>query len=193
MAVVVATVVLAACAAVLYRRMDPDDPGRDDPGRDDPGRDDPGRDDPGRDQNQTPREPALLSALAAWQPHRPTTRAGRLAAYLWAAPLSFVGLLLGTSGRASLSVRDGVVLCTGTRGPVGTILRRRGFHATTLGHVVVTTSPQPSEPLIAHELLHTRQAERMGVLFGPIYVALLARYGYRRHPMERAARRAADL
>jgi hypothetical protein len=53
---------------------------------------------------------------------------------------------------------------------------------------VVTTRSDPSPSLIAHELVHTRQAERFGVGFGPVYVGLLARYGYRQHPMERAAR-----
>lgn len=147
--------------------------------------------DAGRFNEAPPPESNLLAALAEWQPARPKTSLGRFAAYAWAAPLSLVGAVLGCTGRAKLRVHDGVVVCSGTRGLIGVVLQRRGFQATTLGHVVVTVSPSPSDALIRHELLHTRQAERMGVLFGPVYVGLLARYGYQQHPMERAARRAA--
>jgi hypothetical protein len=55
---------------------------------------------------------------------------------------------------------------------------------------VVVARGQPSAALLAHELVHTRQAERLGPFMAPVYLGLLARYGYLRHPMERAARRA---
>ncbi len=45
--------------------------------------------------------------------------------------------------------------------------------------------------LLAHELHHVRQYRALGPLFLPVYGLLFLRYGYRRHPMELAAVRAA--
>jgi hypothetical protein len=80
-----------------------------------------------------------------------------------------------------------VLLFAPARGVTGAILRLRGFAAITLGHVVVARV-DPGRRLFAHELVHTRQAERLGPLFPPVYLALHAAYGYTRHPLERAAR-----
>ena len=163
----------AVCAGIiLLRRMSPADPGR--------------------TADRPPAEPAALSRLANWVPAPPTTLIGKVCAYAWAAPLTVVGCALGWMAGARVKRCDGVLLFTGARGLIGAILRYRGFAATTLGHAVVTTSTAPSRALLAHELVHARQGERLGILFGPIYVALLGRYGYRQHPMERAARRGAD-
>lgn len=164
---------LVAATAVVLRRMSPSDPGRYG-----------ARDVPGNARH----EPDLLRRVADWVPPPPVTRRGRAAAYAWAAPVSTAGLLVGAVAGCRPQPRDGVLVFAGARGPVGAMLRRRGFAATTLGHVVITTDAFPSAELLAHELVHTRQAERWGVAFGPAYVALLARYGYREHPFERAAR-----
>lgn len=44
---------------------------------------------------------------------------------------------------------------------------------------------QPSLRLLAHELVHVEQLERMGVLrYWTTYLVLLLRCGYREHPME---------
>lgn len=134
-------------------------------------------------------EPEWMRDLAAWVPTQPRTLPGRLLAYLWASPSSLGGLLVGVASGATPVVRDGVLLFAGVRGPVGAALKRGGFAATTLGHVVIARS-DPSPVLMAHELAHTRQAERFGPFTGPVYWYLLARYGYARHPMERAARTA---
>ncbi len=133
-------------------------------------------------------EGRVLRALALWTPPAPRTTAGRVAAYVWAAPLTLAGLVLVAGSGAGVRVEDGVVLASGARGPVGAYLRSRGFAATAWGHVVLTRPASPSAGLLAHELVHVRQAERLGALFAPLYLALLARYGYARHPMERAAR-----
>jgi len=45
--------------------------------------------------------------------------------------------------------------------------------------------------LLAHERHHIRQYTRWGPFFIPVYLVLAIGFGYRRHPMERAARRAA--
>lgn len=136
-------------------------------------------------------EPPVVARLAAWTPTRPLSRAGRLAGYLWAAPLTAAGVLLGALSRTHPEVREGVLLFTEARGLGGRMLRWRGFAAATLGHAVITAN-QPSERLLRHELVHVRQAERLGPVFVPLYLAGLLRYGYRRNPFERAAYAAAD-
>lgn len=135
-------------------------------------------------------EPDMLSALARWVPAAPVGRLQRLAAYVWAAPLSLLGLLAGASSGSTPTVLDGIVWFAPAGGPVMAVLGGLGFRAITLGHVVVSQL-EPTPALIAHEHCHARQAERLGPLMGPLYLVLLARYGYARHPMERAARRAA--
>lgn len=132
-------------------------------------------------------EPEWIRDLASWTPRPPRTTVGRLVAVLWALPSTLLGLVVGLLTGVAPQLRDGVLLFAGARGLPGLLLRRTGFAATTLGHVVIARGT-PSEKLMAHELLHTRQAERLGPLMGPVYWGLLARYGYARHPMERAAR-----
>jgi hypothetical protein len=134
-----------------------------------------------------PGEPDWVRDLARWVPSAPTSPFGRLLAYLWASPATLGGLLVGLASGGRPSLRDGVIVVAGARGPVAALLARGGFAATTLGHVVIARR-DPSPALMAHELAHTRQAERFGPFTGPLYWYLLARYGYTRHPMERAAR-----
>jgi hypothetical protein len=143
---------------------------------------------PQTDRPEQPRwEPAWLTRLAGWEPACPDTPGKRALAWIWASPMTALGLLAAaTTGRPLHRSEDGL-LVTNATGPVAAELRRRGFKATTLGHVIIAVS-EPSEALLAHERLHTRQAERLGPLFGPVYVLLLLVYGYRSHPMERAAR-----
>lgn len=136
-----------------------------------------------------PDEPAWLARLAAWEPPPPRTVAGRALGYAWAAPVSAAGLLLGVLGAVRPRPVAGVLLFAPVRGLAARLLDWRGFAATALGHVVLARV-EPGAALLAHELVHTRQAERFGILMGPLYVALLVRYGYARHPLERAARRA---
>lgn len=134
------------------------------------------------------REPAPLRRLAAWDPPGPSSPLGRVAARAWAAPMTLAGLVLGAASGGRWE-RDGdVLLVRVSRGPVHRLLASRGFVAATLGHVVLATRPLEAQ-LLAHERTHTRQAEHLGPLFGPAYLGLLALYGYRDHPFERAARR----
>ena len=119
---------------------------------------------------------------------RPSTRLGRWLAQLWAAPLSLAGLLVAAAGLALPRPRHGVLLATDARGLTGWALRRKGYSAMTWGHVVVSRLERPSARLLAHELAHVRQSERLGPVFVPVYLGLLASHGYRRHPLERAAR-----
>jgi hypothetical protein len=133
-----------------------------------------------------PTEPAIVSRLATWIPEPPGDRVRRCAAYVWAAPLTAAGVLVGAVSRSRPRVRDGVLMFAGARGLGGRMLRWRGFQAATLGHIVIALG-QPDERLWRHELTHVRQSERLGPLFPLLYLAALARYGYRRNPFERAA------
>lgn len=134
-------------------------------------------------------EPRALARFARWEPRPVTSPVGMSVAAVWASPMTVAGLLLAATALAPVHLTSEGFLVTGARGPLGAVLRRRGFRATTLGHVVITLD-EPSPALLAHEQLHSRQVERLGPAFGPVYVLLLVLYGYRRHPMERAARRA---
>jgi hypothetical protein len=133
-------------------------------------------------------EPEVLSAIARWEPARPRGLM-RLLAYLWAAPMTAGGLIAGAASGVRPQVRDGVLLFSGARGLPAIFFRRRGYSAFALGHVIVAKA-SPGEALLVHEMAHVRQAERFGPLMAPLYLALHAVYGYARHPMERAARRA---
>lgn len=136
-------------------------------------------------------EPEVLGRLAHWQPRPPARGLARMVAYAWASPITLVGLIVGAAAAVRPRLREGVLLFPNARGITGWLIRRRGFAAGTFGHVIVCTE-DPSPSLLAHELIHTRQAERFGPLMAPVYLGLLAVYGYWRHPMERAAREVAD-
>lgn len=131
-------------------------------------------------------EPAAVARLAAWHPAPPGSTAARLAGYVWAAPMTAVGLALGAVSATCPRVHDGALLFTRVGGLAGRMLRWRGFTAATLGHVIVAAG-EPGERLLRHELVHVRQAERWGPLFAPLYLVGLLRYGYRQNPFERAA------
>lgn len=128
--------------------------------------------------------------LSDWEPAVLTRRGAKAAAYAWAAPVSLAGLLAGAAAGVRPHRRGGVLVFAGARGPTGRLLRARGFSAGALGHVVIAAR-EPSEQLLRHELVHVRQAERLGVLMAPVYLGLLAVYGYQAHPLEVAAYRIA--
>lgn len=98
------------------------------------------------------------------------------AARAWASPNTLLGL---AAALASLSLprRSGpILICRSSRGFARLFLLRRGYHAVTLGHVVLMAS-EASPDLISHEMVHVRQSERWGPFFVPAYLAamLLAR------------------
>lgn len=132
-------------------------------------------------------EPQWMTAFARWQPAPLQSPLARAAGYLWAAPITVAGVVAGAAAGVRPQLRDGVLLFAQTRGLTGRVLRARGYDAGAIGHVVLARGT-PSDALLAHELTHVRQAERLGPLMAPVYLGLLALYGYARHPMERAAR-----
>lgn len=133
--------------------------------------------------------------LATWVPERPRTRLGRLLGSVWAAPLSLAGTLLALLGGQVPRYEPalGCYVARGVSGPSGLALRLVGADANTVGQVVLSRRAHPDPVLLAHEAVHARQTERLGAALLPVYVWFGARYGYRDHPLERAARRGAQL
>jgi|688.fasta_scaffold353359_2 hypothetical protein len=119
----------------------------------------------------------------------------QLIGYLWALPVTLVGLplaLLAAATGGALQVRAGVVEAWG--GIPGRWLRGGRFHsggaAATLGHVILARDPVCLTRSRPHELAHVRQYERWGPLLLPAYwlvgVWLLCRgyHPYLDHPLE---------
>jgi hypothetical protein len=94
--------------------------------------------------------------------------------YLWAAPVTAVGLLLALAARVSggsMRCRDGVIeACSGL---VAWLLRGGrlwgGGAAMTLGHVILARDAECLARSRVHELAHVRQFERWGPLLLPAY------------------------
>lgn len=139
------------------------------------------------------RQGLLAAALADWTPQPPRSSAGRVAATVWASPLTAVGLALAltTGGRPRWVEEHGCVVFEGARGGSARFLRAVGAGANAIGHIVVSTYDDIPDLVLAHEAGHVRQAERLGPLLFPIYLWSSARYGYRDNPLERGARAAA--
>jgi hypothetical protein len=133
---------------------------------------------------------AIGQRLATWVPTPPRTTLGRAVTTIWASPLTAVGLLMAAAGgrRPRWSPEHRCWIVDDVRGPSQAALRAVGAEANAIGQVVLSRSATSSPALLAHEAVHVRQAERFGPLLFPMYLWLGARYGYRHHPLERAAR-----
>jgi hypothetical protein len=98
----------------------------------------------------------------------------RLVGYLWAFPITLLGLILAalsviTGG--SVHIRKGIVEVHGglaTRLLRGTIFGRGGA-AMALGHVILARDAGCLERSRRHELVHVRQYECWGVFLPPVY------------------------
>lgn len=110
--------------------------------------------------------------------------------FVWTLPNTLLGLALGVLTFQHPRVDHGLVIFD--RGPRGVtwLLQRIGRSAMTLGVVIVSAVPVQGA-LLAHERHHVRQSMMLGPLFVPVYLLLAVPFGYRRHPMEVRARRAA--
>ena len=101
-----------------------------------------------------------------------------------------VGLLLAPLFR-SRRLASGVLVCEGASWP-GRLGWR--YRAITFGRVVLCVD-RLDEGLLAHELVHVRQSEKLGILYFPAYVAgsvwahFTGRHYYRDNPFEVEARR----
>jgi hypothetical protein len=128
----------------------------------------------------------------------------RVLLYLWALPVTLLGMLVAFIARGSggtLLRVDGVLEAAG--GWPAWVLRRGlpfsgAVAAITLGHVVVGVSLDALTATRAHERAHVRQFERWGVLLLLLYplAGLLAwargGHPYRDNLFEREARAAAS-
>ncbi len=119
----------------------------------------------------------------------------RLVGYLWALPVTLLGLLLALAARltgGAVRCRNGIVEVSG--GLIGRLLRgsrvHRGGAALTLGHVILARDAECLARSRAHELHHVRQFERWGPLLLPVYWTVGAwlwcrgYHPYLDHPLE---------
>ena len=125
-------------------------------------------------------------------------RAFRLLRYLWAAPYTLLGLLLGGVAMlfgATAHRHHGVLeICGGHIGRrMARVPQPFGFSAMTLGHVILAVDRSTLAQLRLHERVHVRQYERWGPLFLPAYALssllqlLRGRNPYRENHFERQA------
>lgn len=110
--------------------------------------------------------------------------------YLWALPNTALGLVLGTLSFQVPRAERGVVMFDRAERGFLWLFGRTGRTAITFGHVILSLRRLEGR-LLNHELAHVRQYEALGPLFIPVYLALFVVRGYRRHPLELAAARAA--
>jgi hypothetical protein len=105
-------------------------------------------------------------------------------------PNTFLGILLGLLTFQAPRMHGGAIVFD--RAPRGLTRLLRAMHRTamTVGFVIVAAVPVEGR-LLAHERHHIHQYTQWGPFFIPVYLVLAIGFGYRRHPMERAARRAA--
>ena len=108
----------------------------------------------------------------------------------WALPNTLVGLLVGALTFQRPRIHGGAIVFDRAPRGVTWLMPRLHRTAMTIGFVVVSARPLEGR-LLAHEQHHIRQSMKLGPLFVPVYLAMAIGFGYRRHPMERSARRAA--
>jgi hypothetical protein len=110
--------------------------------------------------------------------------------FVWTLPNTVLGLVAGALTFQRPRLAGGILVFD--RRPRGLTLLLLAMHraAMTVGFVVVSAEPVEGT-LLAHEREHVRQYCAWGPLFIPVYLLLAIGYGYRRHPMELAAQRAA--
>lgn len=111
--------------------------------------------------------------------------------FVWTLPNTLLGLLLGLFTFQVPRLEDGLVLFDRQARGLTWIMPRLGRSAMTVGLVILSSKPLAGR-LLAHERFHVQQYRAWGPLFIPVYFLLAIGFGYRRHPMERAAERAAD-
>jgi hypothetical protein len=110
--------------------------------------------------------------------------------FVWTLPNTVLGVVAGAlTFQLPRVVEGALVFDRGARG-LTALMRAMNRTAMTIGYVIVSSDPVAGT-LLRHEQHHIRQYERWGPFFIPVYLLLAILYGYRRHPMELAAMRAA--
>lgn len=109
--------------------------------------------------------------------------------FVWTVPNTVIGLAVGLF-TFQFPRLDGAVIFD--KGPRGLTALMQQLHRTamTIGFVIVSAAPVEGA-LSAHERHHIKQYCAFGPFFIPVYLALAIPYGYRRHPLEIRAMRAA--
>jgi hypothetical protein len=109
--------------------------------------------------------------------------------FAWTLPNTLIGVVLGLFTFQLPRVRHGLLLFDRHPRGLTRLMPWLGRSAMTVGFVVLSAKPLEGR-LLAHERHHVLQYMAWGPLFIPIYFLLAIPFGYRRHPMERAAVRA---
>ena len=110
--------------------------------------------------------------------------------FIWTLPNTLLGLVVGLLTFQRPRLADGALIFDRTPRGVTALMPRANRAAMTIGFVIVSARPVTGT-LLAHERHHIRQYCAWGPLFIPVYLVLSIPYGYRRHPMELQAQRAA--
>lgn len=109
--------------------------------------------------------------------------------FAWTLPNTILGVILGLLTFQTPRRRHGLLLFDRRPRGLTWVMPRLGRSAVTVGFVVLAARPLEGR-LLAHERHHVVQYMAWGPLFIPVYILLAIVFGYRRHPMERAAIRA---
>jgi hypothetical protein len=112
--------------------------------------------------------------------------------FVWTLPNTLLGLLCGLLTFQRPRLAHGLLLFDRDPRGLTAVMVRAHRTAMTVGFVVVAAEPVEGR-LLAHERHHVRQYCAWGPLFIPVYLLLAVPFGYRRHPMERAAERASGV
>jgi hypothetical protein len=110
--------------------------------------------------------------------------------FAWTLPNTLLGLVLGLLTFQLPRLEDHLIVFDRHRRGLTWLMPHLGRSAMTVGFVVLS-AVRVEGRLLAHERHHVRQYMAWGPLFIPAYFLLAIPFGYRRHPMERAADRAA--
>lgn len=98
------------------------------------------------------------------------------AKFIWAAPCSLVGIVLGAGvlllgGKAKRSLQTLEFTFRENEASCGKLARSLAFRAITFGQVIIAVTEQELTYSRAHEHVHVRQYERWGVAFFLAYPA----------------------
>jgi hypothetical protein len=110
--------------------------------------------------------------------------------FVWTSPNTLLGLLAGSLTFQKPRVSHGLLLFDRTPRGLTALMLKMNRAAMTIGFVVVSARPVEGT-LLAHERHHVKQYCAWGPLMIPVYLLLAVGFGYRKHPMEVRARRAA--
>ncbi len=112
-----------------------------------------------------------------------------LLGFLWTMPNTLLGLIVGLF-TFQMPRLDGAIIFDKTPRGLTKLMPRLHRTAITIGFIIVSATPVAGR-LSTHERHHIKQYCAWGPLFILVYLGLAIPYGYRRHPMEIRAMRAA--